>query len=254
MNKVKILGVEISNMTNVETVNNIVQAIEDNRKKFIVTANAEILAYAHKNKRYLSILQKADTVTADGIGVVKGAKLLGHYIPERVTGVDLFFKLLTVANQQNFSIYLLGATEHVLNKTVKIIDQKYPNIQVAGSCHGFFDEKKEATVINEINAKKPDLIFVAMGAPLQEEWIAKHIHLFSKGVFIGVGGSFDVLSGYVKRAPLVWQKFHLEWFYRFLKNPSRWRRTMRLPLFVFHLLKQRQTSEHDIEQKEEQSL
>lgn len=241
-------------MTNLETLDSIVQSIENNKKKFIVTANAEILAYAHKNKHYHSILQKADTVTADGIGVVKGAKLLGQYIPERVTGVDLFLKLLEIANKQKLSIYLLGATEPVLNKTVETINRDYPNIHVTGSSNGFFDNKKETAIVEEIQTKQPDLVFVAMGAPLQEQWIAKHLQHFSKGIFIGVGGSFDILSGKAKRAPLLWQKIHLEWFYRFLKNPSRWRRTIRLPVFVLHLLKQRQDRNQGLEQKEEQSL
>ncbi|WP_084034685.1 WecB/TagA/CpsF family glycosyltransferase [Anaerobacillus alkalilacustris] len=226
-------------MTNEETVNFIVEELNQGKKQFVVTANPEILYRAYKNKEYLTYIQHANLVTADGIGVVKGAKILGQYIPERVTGVDIFYKLLEQANLNGYSIYLLGASEEVLEKTTHKIKTLYPRIQLAGKHHGFFNEQHDEKIVWEIQKHKPDFIFVALGSPFQEKWIAQHLHQFEHGTFIGVGGSFDVFSGQIKRAPNVWQKLNLEWFYRLLKQPRRIQRVAKIPFFFLYVMKQK---------------
>lgn len=210
------------------------------QKCFVVTANPEIVMNTQDDRAYKQYVDKAHYVTADGIGVVKGAQILGKPLPERVAGYDLMRQLLSVLNEQKLKLYMLGAQEETIEKAVETIRKEYPNLQLAGYHHGFF-KWEDPAIINEIKATKPDLILVALGVPRQEKWIAEHLDEVEKGVFIGVGGSFDVLAGTVKRAPEIWQKLNLEWFYRLLKQPSRWRRMLALPHFALKVVGQKLT-------------
>lgn len=205
--------------------------IEEVEKAFVVTANPEIALHAYENEEYRRIIQKATYVTADGIGIVKAAKWSNQHLPERVAGFDLFMGLLHEANLKGYRVYLLGARPEVFDKAKQKIKADYPNITLAGGHHGYFDldDKK---IGENVKASKPDLVFVALGFPRQEEWIAKEIGRMEQGVFIGIGGSFDVLAGEVKRAPKAWQKLNLEWLYRLLSQPTRITRMLALPKFV----------------------
>ncbi|WP_096437105.1 WecB/TagA/CpsF family glycosyltransferase [Alteribacter populi] len=238
MKELNVLGVNISKLTQKETLTLINEAVRDREKKFIATANPEIIVYANKDEQYMDVLQKTDLITPDGIGVVKGVRILGEHIPERVAGFDLFMDILKVANENKYSIYMLGAKDTTLNKAVGVINEKYPNVQLAGSHHGFFDDDDQS-IIETIKHEQPDFIFVALGFPRQEKWIAKNIHHFKKGVFMGLGGSFDVLSGEVQRAPKFWRRLNLEWFYRLVSQPARWKRMLSLPKFILKLIKTR---------------
>jgi len=236
--KVPVLGVEFTHITQEKMVETLIQHVKACRKAFVVTANPEIVLYAQENQEYKKMLDRADYITADGIGVVKAAQLLGDPLPERVAGYDLFIRLLEESNEQHFSVYLLGAREEVLAKTREKIKKDYLNVHIAGSHHGFFDWE-DGTIENEIKDKKPDFVFVALGFPRQEQWIAKRIDHFDQSVFVGIGGSFDVLSGAAKRAPEVWQKMNLEWFYRISTQPSRWKRALALPKFALKVVGQK---------------
>lgn len=229
--KVSILGVDFVHTTMNGMIETLAHHLEKEEKAFVVTANPEIVLHAYENEAYNELLQQADYITADGIGVVKAAKWLGKSLPERVTGFDMFMKLLHIANERSYSIYLLGAKEEVIERAVATIGKQFPNIKIAGYHHGYFDWN-DKTIENEVKETKPDLMFLAIGFPRQEQWISERIDSFSKGIFMGVGGSFDVLAGEVRRAPLIWQKLNLEWLYRLLKQPSRWRRMLALPKFV----------------------
>jgi N-acetylglucosaminyldiphosphoundecaprenol N-acetyl-beta-D-mannosaminyltransferase len=198
-------------------------------KKFIVTANPEILMHTHWDSAYKTAISSANYVVADGIGVVKAMDLMKEPVDERVTGIDIMIDLLEIANKKNLSIYFLGASEQSINKMMDTIYDQYPNLLVAGFHHGFFTESDQ--IIEEIQAQRPDLIFVAMGAPKQEAWIANNIDKFDKGVFIGVGGSFDVLSGEQKRSPRYLQNMHLEWLYRITFRPNKLKKIQALSLF-----------------------
>ncbi|MFL6556091.1 MAG: WecB/TagA/CpsF family glycosyltransferase, partial [Bacillus sp. (in: firmicutes)] len=131
-------------------------------------------------------------------------------------------------------IYLLGGREETNQKAVANIQSNYPQIQIVGRHHGFFDWEKN-TVTAEIKAANPDIVFVALGFPRQEQWIAKNLDQFSSGLFMGVGGSIDVLAGEVQRAPRIWQQMNLEWFYRLISQPSRWRRMLAIPRFLIQI-------------------
>lgn len=238
MNNVTILNVPFSSATHRETIEFLSERVEMKKKTFVVTANPEIVMYANKHKEYMSILHQADMITPDGIGIVKAAPILKQYIPERVSGYDLFIDLLAIANKEERSVYFLGAKEDVLQKVLAIVNERYPLIQVVGSHNGFFGEKDEK-IVREIKTTKPDYIFVALGYPVQEKWISKHWPTFEKGVFIGIGGSFDVFSGKTKRAPKFFRKLNLEWLYRIVRQPRRIKRALFLPAFAVRVIMKR---------------
>ena len=209
----------------------LVNRIEQQEKTFVVTANPEVVMQANENFTVKGYLNQATYICADGIGVVKAAQILGDSLPERVTGYDTMVKLLEVGQQKRFKVYLLGAQKETIEKTIANIHKDYPNVEVVGYHDGFFDWNNNH-IADDIAALQPDLVFVALGVPRQEKWITENLDKFSKGVFIGVGGSFDVIAGTVKRAPVIWQKLNLEWLYRLLRQPSRFIRMLVLPRFA----------------------
>ncbi|MBI0577713.1 WecB/TagA/CpsF family glycosyltransferase [Neobacillus cucumis] len=235
-NNVNILGINFLNKGFNEVVHLLTERISKGVKTFVVTANPEIVMYAREDNEYWKIVQEADYVVPDGSGIILAAKILNTPIQERVTGYDLTVRLLELANQNGWRIYLLGGKEETNKKAVATICERYPHLVMAGSHNGYF-KGKENKIANEIKAANADIVFVALGFPRQEKWISAHYATFSKGIFMGVGGSIDVLAGEVKRAPLIWQKLNLEWFYRLVKQPSRWRRMLALPRFLVEILK-----------------
>lgn len=234
--KVKILDIPFENIKFNEMVNKTVNRISNSEKTFIVTANPEIVMYAKRNDLYKQNLLVADYIVPDGFGILLGAKILGSPLEERVTGFDLTMELLSLAVENSWSVYLLGGTEDTNEKAASNMLIKYPGIKLAGRHHGYFEDHEE-NIIEEVKASRADIVLVAMGFPKQEQWISSHLRLFDKGIFIGVGGTIDVLAGTVKRAPLFWRKSNLEWLYRLIKQPSRWKRMLFLPLFVLDVLK-----------------
>ena len=193
----------------------------------VVTANPEIVMAANKDPKFMELIKKdADLVTADGIGIVLGGKMLKTPIKERVTGYDLFTWLLHVGNLRKLRVYLIGATPAVMKITKAKIAKDY----------GYFKDDLK-TVAKRIENTEPDLVFAAIGFPRQEELISLLRQAEVPAIMMGVGGSFDVFSGAVKRAPKVFQKTHLEWFYRLITNPTRFKRMLALPEFVVEVEK-----------------
>lgn len=165
------------------------------------------------------------TIVPDGIGVVKAANILNYDVKERVTGVEIVQGLFRILNQEQKKLYLFGAKKEVVTQLVEKVKKDYPNITISGYNDGYVEDKD--SVFDEIANIQPDAVLVALGIPAQEMLIAKHYNRFEKGIFIGVGGSFDVLSGMKKRAPKIFIKLNLEWLYRILKEPSRFGRFYR---------------------------
>ncbi|WP_233301802.1 WecB/TagA/CpsF family glycosyltransferase [Lysinibacillus fusiformis] len=225
------MGVPFLHISQQGFVDLLVNRIEQQEKTFVVTANPEVVMQANENPTVKGYLNQATYICADGIGVVKAAQILGDSLPERVTGYDTMVKLLEVGQQKRFKVYLLGAQKETIEKTIANIHKDYPNVEVVGYHDGFFDWNNNH-IADDIAALQPDLVFVALGVPRQEKWITENLDKFSKGVFIGVGGSFDVIAGTVKRAPVIWQKLNLEWLYRLLRQPSRFIRMLVLPRFA----------------------
>ncbi|MEG1311602.1 MAG: WecB/TagA/CpsF family glycosyltransferase [Romboutsia sp.] len=239
MSTVNIFDIPFVTLKKNDLIKQILERVNKNEKTYIVTANAEIAMYAKENKDYKNIIKKADYIVPDGIGVVKGAKILNQYIPERIPGIELMVDLLEDANNNNNSVYFYGAKEEVLNMMIENLKSKYKKLNIVGYNNGYdIDTNK---VINEVINLKPDYIFVAKGYPTQDFCIDNIIGKVEKGCFIGVGGSFDVLGGFVKRAPDIWMKLNLEWLYRIVGDPKRWKRSIALPMFVVEVLKEKTT-------------
>lgn len=237
-NLVEIFNIPFINMKKEDILKILEQRVAENKKTYVVTANAEIVMYAKENVSYFNIITKADYIVPDGIGVVKGAQILKKEIKERVPGIELMVDLLKIANKFNQKVYFYGAKNEVIEKMIKRIKSDYPNINIVGYSNGYINDS-DNKITDEIINLEPDYVFVAKGAPLQDEWINKVIQKTDKGLFMGVGGSFDVLAGVVKRAPEIWQKLNLEWLYRIAGDPKRWKRSMALPKFVIEVLKLR---------------
>jgi len=231
--KTRIMGIDFVNTTMSQFLSDSIEPRLDQEKQtFVVTANPEIVMQTRKDPAYKKAIQSSDYVVPDGIGIIKAASWLKEPLEERIAGFDLTIELLQIANNQGFSCYFLGAAEEVNAAAVLRIREDYPNITIAGRKHGFFDFSEEE-VARDIAKKKPDIIFVALGLPRQELWINQYKSYFDKGLFMGVGGSFDVLAGKVNRAPDFWIKLNLEWFYRLLKQPSRWKCILKIFQFMF---------------------
>lgn len=197
--------------------------IINENKMLIVTANPETLMIAENDQEFKKIiLDEKTTVVADGIGVIRGAKILNIPLKNRVLGVELSAKTLEYCNELEKGVYLFGSKEEVIQKMQEVLKEKYPNAKLVGSSNGYVEDKDK--VFEDIKNKKPDVVLVALGIPHQEKIIAKHYDAMSKGIFIGVGGSLDVISGSKKRAPKLFRKIKCEWLYRIVTEPKRLKR------------------------------
>lgn len=195
-------------------------------KKMIITANSEILIDALNDISISEILlDKNVDVIADGISLVKASKIYKSNIKERIPGIEIVEDIIFLADSLNKSMYLFGSTREVLKSLLEIIKKEYPNINIIGSSHGFV--KNRDVIAKDIIYKRPDICLVALGVPDQEKFIHSILYKTTKGIFVGVGGSFDVLSGKKKRAPLILRKLNLEWLYRISCEPKRLKRFAR---------------------------
>lgn len=203
---------------------NVLETQMDNEEKtFVITANPETLMIGADTPLFDEILKSDKTIIVpDGIGVVKAAHMLDIPVKERVTGVEIVQKLFELLNEKGRSLYLLGAKQEVLQKLVERIEIEYSNIKLLGYQDGYI--KNKDVVFEQMAELEPDVVLVALGIPAQEQLIYKHYDKFDKGIFVGVGGSFDVLSGTKKRAPQIFIKLNLEWLYRITKEPKRIKR------------------------------
>ena len=199
------------------------QSLLKDKKEFIVTANPETFMKSFDDEELKKlILDKDNILVPDGVAIVKSARILGYNVNERITGVDIAYKLLEYGDKLKKSIYLFGSKQDVIDSMKDVINNKYSNLELVGSSNGYVSDRDE--VFSEIKKLKPDIILVALGIPMQEKLIYKHLKDFDKGIFVGVGGSFDVISGHKKRAPKIFIKLNLEWLYRIICEPKRLKR------------------------------
>lgn len=234
--KIEIMGIPFLNKTREQLLDSYVYpALKTRSKLFLVTANPEIVMLAKEMEDYEETVLRADYVIPDGTGVVLASKIMGTPLPERIPGFELMTDLINYADENGLSCFFLGASKTVNNQLVDNVRKLYPNLKIAGHHHGFFDLEDE-DVVEKVVQAEADLVFVALGAPRQEKWITKHYDSFKSGLFMGVGGSFDVLAGNVKRAPKIWIKLNLEWLYRLLTQPQRWKRILKVFEFIFRII------------------
>lgn len=203
----------------------------------VFTPNVEMIMLARKDEKFRKILNSSDLNVPDGIGVVWASKYFGEKLYERVTGFDLMMALMPDLERYQKKVFLLGARPSVAEKAKENLLKTFKNLNVCGTHHGYFSREENEKVIELINSSKADVLFVAMGMKRQEEWIYRNKRKLNCKLIMGVGGSLDVLSGEVKRAPRIFQKLGLEWFYRLITQPWRFKRMLALPKFVFVVLK-----------------
>ncbi|WP_438448648.1 WecB/TagA/CpsF family glycosyltransferase [Gorillibacterium sp. sgz5001074] len=231
---VNVLGIPFPKLTLKETVDLLTDVIDrdEDRVFHVVTVNPEIVMACGEDRELRSIVDEAGHLTADGIGIVIASGWNGNRLPERVTGFDLMISLLELGGKKGWSFYLLGADPETNEKAAATILERYPGVTIAGRQHGFFKPEEEPRIVADIEAADPDILLVALGVPKAERWIYQHKPQLKTRLAMGVGGSLDVVAGKVKRAPVFWQKIHLEWLYRLMRQPSRWRRQLVLPRFA----------------------
>jgi len=237
--RINILGLPVDRVDMAGAVARVREFVSANRTCQIVTLNSEIAMTAQENSELAEVICQADLVVPDGAGIVWASRVLGCSLPERVAGFDLMQELLVCAAGHHWPVFFLGAEPGVAEEAAKCAKRGLPGLIVVGTHHGFFDEEEEALVIKEINAPKARLVFVGMGAPRQDFWIARNKRNISEATCIGVGGSFNVLAGKVKRAPDWMGRCGLEWLFRLACQPTRFVRMLALPRFVVRVIRER---------------
>ena len=235
MNKVNVLDIRFSNISDEELLNVLKGAFKSDSNLRIVTPNPEIVMAAKKSDDLKEMINNSTLVLKDGIGIKIAEKLKGIEGEKRQTGIETLERLLEIADENGYSVYFVGAKDEILQKAIVNIKSKFPNIVVKGQHNGYFKDgsPEEEQILKDIEEKKPDLLIAAMGFPKQEIFLTK---TEAPKVSIACGGSLDVMSGEVKRAPRWMQKVGLEWFYRLIKDPGRIKRQIVIPVFLWKIV------------------
>jgi len=235
---VRILGVRVDDVTTDETLALVDSFIGEGKPHQLVTVNPEFVMEAQHNRAFHVVLESASLALPDGVGLLWAARRLGHPLRERVTGSDTLPLLARKAADKGYSIFLLGAAPGVALRAALVLQARYPGLRVAGTYAGSPDAAEEDDIVARIVAAAPDMLFVAYGAPRQDLWICRNLHRLHVPVCMGIGGSLDFLAGVARRAPLWVRRVGLEWLYRLIREPWRWRRMLALPRFVWAVLRQ----------------
>lgn len=232
--RINILGVEFDNLTLSEAVENGSSLLDQPGCHYVVTPNPEMVTTARQDADFRRILNGADLVLPDGIGVIHAARILGHPLKERCPGIDFAAGILSKLAVRQGRLFLLGAKPGVAVAAAQNLKQRYPGLRVCGTHDGYFQDSAE--VVREIRESAADVVFVCLGFPKQERWMAQFGPETGAKLMAGLGGSLDVFAGVVQRAPESWQKLGLEWLYRLTKEPARVGRMAKLPLFLVSAL------------------
>lgn len=240
--RIRILNVPLDIVDMEGAVNRFRELMSDEKCSLIVTPNSEIVVNADKDRELLGIIESSDLIIPDGIGLVYASKLLGHPLKERVTGIDFLSKALEDSARAGKSVFLLGSRPEtadslrVADLAAEKMKKAFPGLKIAGTYHGYFNREEEQDIVDSINGSGADFLCVALGSPKQEKFMASHRDVLRVKAAIGVGGSLDVWAGTVKRAPEFYRRHGLEWLYRFVKQPSRYKRMASLPKFMIKVL------------------
>jgi N-acetylglucosaminyldiphosphoundecaprenol N-acetyl-beta-D-mannosaminyltransferase len=224
-----------------QTLERIDQAILQKESIHHVVINAVKVANAQKDKELKASIINCDIITADGQGIVWASQLLKKPLPERVAGIDLMEELVKLASEKDYRLFFLGAKEEIVKSVVDIYSKKYGDKIIAGYRNGYFKKEDEANIAQQIADSNADILFVAISSPKKEIFLNTYKHLIKTPFIMGVGGSFDVVSGFVKRAPKWMQDWGLEWFYRTMQEPGRmWKRYLfGNSTFIYLVLKEK---------------
>lgn len=234
-NKVSILGVNISQTSMLNALDTIKNFLNEEGNHVVYTPNSEMIMASKKDVELMNILNQSDLSVADGAGVVIASKILGDPVPERVAGFDLINMMFKSNAFKDVGFFLLGSQDNVLSKACENLKSNF-NIKILGKHNGFFSEEETENIISAINSSGAKILLVGLGSPKQEKWIAHNKLKLNVKVCMGIGGCFDVFAGNVKRAPVFFQKNHLEWLYRLYCQPSRFIRMLALPQFIINVI------------------
>lgn len=234
MLKIDILGIKFDNVTFDEAIEKLKGFLFGNEKKIIVTPNAEIAQLCAENKEINELINKADFIVPDGIGVIYASRILKKPLKQKVAGVDLAFALLPILEKEGKTLFLFGGKDGVAEKAKEKIKEKYPKLIINGIQSGYYTNEEE--IIKEINKVQPDVLFVCLGAPKQEKFMVNNKEKINAKLMFGFGGVLDVISGNAKRAPEIFVNMGLEWFYRLLCEPKRLKRMLKLPKYLLNAI------------------
>ncbi|MBO1266321.1 WecB/TagA/CpsF family glycosyltransferase [Proteiniclasticum sp. SCR006] len=229
MKRESVMGLQIVDTTYDELIFQIREDLENDRKRVIVAINPEKIMKIKGNPFLAGFVRKADYLIPDGVGILMASKKLGGHLQTKITGIDTMIRLCKMASVYGYKVFLLGGKSEVVHSAKLHLEERFQGIQIAGTQDGYHME--DVDLIQKINESGAQILFVALGSPKQEYWISENKDKLSVNIFQGVGGSFDVLGQYVKRAPVWMQDMGIEWLYRLLKNPSRIFRQMNLLRF-----------------------
>lgn len=235
--KIDVLGVSFDNLTMTEATQMALEHMRCRNAACVVTPNPEIVMLCRKDPSLSEAVNCAALVLPDGIGIVKGAQILGTPLKQKLPGIDFAQELFSIMAKNGMSLFLLGAKPGVAEMAAKNLSCRFEGLNIAGTNDGYFTDS--APIIEKINAASPDLLLVCLGAPKQELWMKSNAASLNVGLMAGLGGSLDVFAGIAERAPEKWQKLGLEWLYRLKEDPSRAGRMMNLPKFGFKVIGQR---------------
>lgn len=239
MRSVEILGVRVDDATYADLLARVGEYVEEGGPRHIITVNPEMLVAAHDDPTLARMLNSGDLNVADGVGVLLASRLLGTPLQQRVTGSDGIYQLARLCAERGYRMFLLGAGPGVAERTARELQAAYRDLRVVGTYAGSPRPDDLETVTSRVQAAAPDLLLVAFGVPAEERWIATHRHRLGVPVMMGVGGTFDFVAGVTQRAPTWMRAAGLEWSYRLMREPWRWRRQLALPRFVALVVAQR---------------
>ena len=231
-----VLGVNIDMVTLEQAEQKIWAFLKGEKLRMVFTPNSEMIMLARKDGALKQVLNGGDLVIAEGIGVVYASGILGKPLAERVAGFDTAKRMITKLPEKGYTLFLLGGAPGVAETAKENLEKQYPGIRIAGTQDGYFDEQKEQQIIADVNRIKPDILFVCLGMSKQEKWIYNNRDKLNVKVCMGIGGSLDVFAGKARRAPDFYCKYGLEWFYRLMKEPWRYKRMMALPKFALTVI------------------
>jgi N-acetylglucosaminyldiphosphoundecaprenol N-acetyl-beta-D-mannosaminyltransferase len=234
--RVNVLDVPISRLNNQEALAVLTEFVRSGQPHLVVTADASAVVTAARDPDFRAVIQSADLVTPDSAGILWAARRLGRPLPERVSGVDLAERLCELAGQYGWGVFFYGAAPGVADEASRAMHNRYPRMRIAGTAHGFLNEREQTDLEERIVVARPELLFVALGIPRQEKWLQSRMSRLGVPLSMGVGGTFDVFAGRVNRAPVWMQRRGLEWLYRLWKNPRKISKVATLPRFVLLVL------------------
>lgn len=234
--RIEILGVPVDCVNMAQTVEFVAESIQAGRQISVLAVNPEKVIKAQTDATVMRLLRNAGLLIPDGIGVVLAARIFGLGKMQRVPGSELMPKLCELAVRKGLKVFFFGASPEVNLRAAQRLLERYPGLAIVGNQHGYVKDAEMPELIERINASQAQMLFVALGSPRQELWIEHYAPHLNVKIFQGVGGTFDVIAGTVKRAPWLFRKVHLEWFYRLMAQPKRLLRQTALPQFVYKVV------------------